>query len=112
MQRMRSKEIALVAAGAAASWAWFGIRAETPIRADGASGAGDAVVVTPLGPGEGESIVVLDGARKTFAVYHHDARKGKLRLAAVRRYAADQQLAEYNNEAPTVGEIERLIKTR
>ena len=108
---MRSKELALLVAGVAAGWAWAG-RGGVPVQAAPDGGVADTVVVAPLAGGEGEAVVVMDGSRKVFAVYHHDARKGKLRLAAVRRYAADLQLAEYNNDAPTVGEIERLTRAR
>ena len=110
---MRSKELALLAAGAAAGWACFGRIGVSPVRAEAAGSGGASVVVTPLASGEGETIGVLDHAQKTFAVYSHDVRRGgKLRLSAVRRFAADLQLSEYNNDAPAVGEIERLTRTR
>ena len=109
---MRSKELALVAAGAAAGWALAGRGAETPVRAAPDAAGNDTVMVAPLVGGDGIAVVVLDSTHRTFAVYHHDARKGKLKLSAVRRYAGDMQLTEYNNEAPSVGEIERLTKSR
>lgn len=58
------------------------------------------------------TLYLLDSRQKTVSVYRFDSRKERLQLSSVRHYAADHQLAEYNNDPPTVADIERLTRQR
>jgi hypothetical protein len=70
------------------------------------------IAVTQESPTGGQSIVLIDAKDKVFSVYEYDARKSKLKLSAVRQFHADHQLAEFNNDAPFVSDIEKLVKQR
>jgi hypothetical protein len=102
---------ALVAA-LAVGWLVGGMRTDRLQAESVSSDAGTAMTVMP-GPTGGEHVVyLLDGKRQAVSVYSYDVRKEKMRLSAVRRYAADHQLSEYNNEQPSVADIERLTRQR
>jgi len=102
-----------LAAALAIGWlAGGGLRGER-LQAQSASSEGvPALTVVPVANGQEHVVYVLDGKRQAVSVYAFDVRKEKMRLAAVRRYAADHQLSEYNNEQPSVADIERLTRQR
>lgn len=60
----------------------------------------------------GQLVYLIDQKQKVLSVYEFDGKKHKLKLAAVRHYAADHLLAEFNNEAPTVADVEQLVRPR
>lgn len=105
-------------AGLAAGCLGLRLHGSTPLeaRADSpeAAGAGEVILVTKDSPSASSAqlLYLVDPAQKVLSVYEYDARKGKMRLSAVRHYAADHQLAEYNNEPPKVAEIEDLVRPR
>ena len=102
---------ALVAA-LAVGWLAGGLRGDR-LRAEGVSSeAAAALTVVPGANGQEHVVYVLDGKRQAVSVYSYDVRKEKMRLSAVRRFAADHQLSEYNNEQPSVADIERLTRQR
>jgi hypothetical protein len=111
---MRTNGIGMLAAGMVLG----GIvcLAASRMEADGKAGttaaAGDVASVVTSGSGNEHWVYVLDPKQKVLSVYRFDARKEKLKLTAARRYAADHQLSEYNNEGTTVADIERLIRQR
>lgn len=75
--------------------------------------AGDLIALTSdLGGSGVQSLVLIDQPRKVLSIYEYDARKTKLKLSAVRHYAGDQELSEYNNDAPFVADIEKLVRQR
>jgi hypothetical protein len=83
------------------------------LRAESVSSEGSAAMTVVATPNGQEHVVyVLDGKRQAVSVYAYDVRKEKMRLSAVRRYAADHLLSEYNNEQPSVADIERLTRQR
>ena len=103
---------ALVAALAVGWLAGGGLRGER-LAAQSASSEGVPALTVVQGPNGQEHVVyVLDGKRQAVSVYAYDVRKEKMRLSAVRRYAADHQLTEYNNEQPSVADVERLTRQR
>ncbi|WP_145260992.1 hypothetical protein [Planctomycetes bacterium Pan216] len=71
-------------------------------------------IVALLSPNQSGSqlLYLIDQPRQSLCVYSFDSKTKKLKLAAVRHFGADQQLAEFNNEPPTVAEIERLVRPR
>ena len=104
----------LIAAGIALGW--FGGRFWEPATAQaGVAGAGATpelvAFASDLSSG-GQALYLIDPKTKVLSVYEFDAKKSKLKLAAIRHYAADHQLSEFNNEQPFVADIEQLIKKR
>lgn len=85
-----------------------------PARAEVTSVAPDAnLVAITKDSGAGTQILYLiDPQQKVLSVYEFDARKTKLKLAAVRHYSADQLLSEFNNDSPHVAEIDKLVRQR
>lgn len=71
---------------------------------------GDLIAFTSDAANGTQLLYLVDPKQKTFSIYELDTRKSKLKLAVVRHYAADHQLAEFNNEPPQVGEIEKLVR--
>ncbi|MGL5096950.1 MAG: hypothetical protein ACRDD1_15265 [Planctomycetia bacterium] len=57
-------------------------------------------------------VYLVDPQAKVLSVYEYDAAKSKMKLAAVRHFGPDHQLAEFNNESPSVAEIESLGRER
>ena len=100
-------------AGWAATMLASGWHAPMQAAAPPASGSGGETIAVVSDPASGaQTVYVLDPKQKAFSVYVYDARKEKLRLAAARHFAADHQLSEYNNEQPSVADIERLTRER
>lgn len=102
-----------LAAALVAGWLAGGGMRPDRLRADGFSSDGTTCLTVTATPNGQEHVVyVLDGKRQAVSVYAYDVRKEKMRLSAVRRYAADHMLSEYNNEQPSVADIERLTRQR
>ena len=102
-----------LAAALVAGWlAGGGLRTERLQAQSASSDGAPALTVMALPNGQEHIVYVLDGKRQAVSVYAYDVRKEKMRLSAVRRYAADHQLSEYNNEQPSVADIERLTRQR
>lgn len=109
-------------AGAALALAGFGVGVwwasgvALPKAAAGTAGAasGGEIIAfaSDVNGGANQALFLLDPKQKIFSIYDFDLRKGKLKLAAVRHFAADHQLAEFNNEPPYVAEIEKLVRQR
>jgi hypothetical protein len=120
MQRMGKQLLAgaaLAVAGFAVGALWFGgvlspKLAAGPAGSVGATGGEIIAFASEVNGGANQALFFLDPKQKIFSIYDYDVRKGKLKLAAVRHFAADQQLAEFNNEPPYVAEIEKLIRQR
>ena len=55
-------------------------------------------------------LYLIDSKQKVMSVYEYDSKKTKLKLAAVRQFSADHQLSEFNNEAPFVSDIQKLVR--
>jgi len=55
-------------------------------------------------------LYLIDPQVKSFSIYRVDPRRGSVKLEAARHYRSDMQLAEYNNETPTVREIETMLR--
>jgi hypothetical protein len=102
-----------LAAAVAIGWlAGGGFRPEL-MRAQNSNSEGSAALTVVATPNSADHVVyVVDPKRQAVSVYSYDVRKEKMRLSAVRRYAADHQLSEYNNEQPSVADIERLTRQR
>lgn len=83
-----------------------------PVRAAVAGAGHEVIAFTADGPSSEQVLYIIDPKLKTFSLYSVDLRKTKVKLAAVRHYQADHQLAEYNNDAPLVSEIEKLVQGR
>lgn len=62
--------------------------------------------------GGGQVLYLIDPKTQVFSVYDVDPRKPKVRLAGVRHYQADHQLAEFNNDPPFVADIEKMLRSR
>jgi hypothetical protein len=102
-----------VATALIAGWlAGGGLRTERLQAETASSDAAPALTVMALPNGQEHVVYVLDGKKQAVSVYAYDVRKEKMRLSAVRRYAADHRLSEYNNEQPSVADIERLTRQR
>ncbi len=61
---------------------------------------------------DGKLFCLIDPKEKVLSIYEFDLKKSKLKLAAVRHVGADHQLAEFNNEEPSVSKIEQLVRRR
>src|SRR5262245_50493911 len=103
---------AAFAAALAVGWLAGGMRSERLYAESVSSDGGSAMAVLPGTVGGEHVIYVMDAKRQAVSVYTYEARKEKMRLSAVRRFAADQGLSEYNNEQPSVADIERLTRQR
>ena len=112
MQRQPGKWIAMLAIGVGLGWGLAELssarRAEaaTPI----AAGNAETAVFSAEKSANGQLVFVVDPRAQVLSVYEFDTKKSRLKLAAVRHYAADHQLSEYNNEAPNVADIEKLVR--
>lgn len=83
-------------------------QAATPPQA-----SGDTIALTSEGVGGAQWLYLIDTSRKTVCIYEFDGKKSlKMKLAAVRHYATDQDLLEYNNDSPHVADIEKLVHKR
>lgn len=98
---------------------WLGLRspgmADNPAEASvggASSGASEIIAFTCDHEGGGKLFCLIDAKEKVLSVYEYGGAKSKLRLAAVRQFAADHQLAEFNNDQPNVAEVQRLVKQR
>lgn len=77
-----------------------------------AGAGGETVAFVNESASGGQFLYLIDPKQKVLSVYEFDPRKTKLKLAAVRHFSADHQLAEFNNEPPMVADIERLVRPR
>lgn len=117
MQNQTVKLFSVLLTGAALGWL-LGSRgpADGPARVQaGVAGGGSApevVAFTADAVNGGQVLYLIDPKQKVVSLYEFDTKKAKLKLAAVRHYEADQQLSEFNNEPPTVAEIEKLVRQR
>ena len=64
---------------------------------------------TPLGDGE-VIITLVDTSQQRLAVYMVDAKRGRLRLLAVRDIAADWALTDYNNDPPLPKDVRARLE--
>jgi hypothetical protein len=101
-----------IAAALLAGWLVGGLRGEKMQAQSAAQEGGPALTVVANPHGTEHVVYVVDAKRQAVSVYTYDVRKEKMRLSAARRYAADHQLSEYNNEQPSVADIERLTRQR
>lgn len=70
----------------------------------------DVIALTQNGPSGVQWIYLVDVRQRVLSVYEFEPKRPKLKLSAVRQFATDQELEEYNNDPPTVGEIRRFVQ--
>jgi hypothetical protein len=87
-------------------------RAPSLTAGDPPARAGETIAFTTPSSSGGHLLYVIDGREKVLSVYEVDGKKSKLKLTAARHFQADHQLAEFNNEAPAVADIEALVRRR
>ena len=101
-----------MAVGWAAASSSNGPQARVEASVAGAGSSQELVAFATESPNAAQLLYLIDPKQKILSVYEFDSRKTKLKLAAVRHYSADHQLAEFNNEAPYVADIEKLVRQR
>lgn len=116
MHRRLSSWLAVVLVGLISGGIGAGIVGGTakPLgAASAAPAAGEIIALTSDTSAGAHLIYLIDARQKSICVYEYENKKQpKFRLAAVRHYATDQELAEYNNDTPHVAEIEKLVRQR
>lgn len=92
---------------------WLLAQRAEPVHAQAQIAPAQGLMALLDGPDAGPKLLyVIDPRDRVLCIYDFDVRKNKLRLAAVRHFAADMQLAEFQNEPPTVANIEELVQKR
>lgn len=82
-----------------------------PLKAAQSEG-NSLVAITSRTETGAELICLIDPQDKVLSIYEYDSKKTRLKLAAVRQFSSDHQLAEFNNEPPKVADIEKLVHPR
>lgn len=84
------------------------------VPAASASGSADgSLAFLSPHPQGGDRLVLIDTNGKSLAVYRIDpavGSQGVLKLEAVRKYAYDLSLTEFNNMEPKVSDIQRILQ--
>lgn len=99
------------AAGLVVGWVSLYRQGTPTVEAAGASAAsrGELIAISADAANGSHVVYLIDPHEKVLSAYQFDPKKSRMKLSAVRHYAADHQLSEFNNEPPFVADIERLV---